>query len=185
MFAKEVEIRLPARRSWVTFQPDDIDTTTVSATIPSFTTAKILVHFKGKFDKKVTKTTDSVCKIENAILRGSYNCSQAARANISCTILGKDTMTTIQCDHQYFTVPCSCEGAPSTLLLRFTTARVRQMCDVSCGSNSTTFELTGILQWTRTIQGSPLRVIKGESAVAIDKKSGSSTPSVDVDKTMN
>ncbi|VDP14119.1 unnamed protein product [Heligmosomoides polygyrus] len=79
--------------------------------------------------------------------------------------MGEDTMATVQCDEQYFAVPCNRHGTTSTLLLRFTTARVRQTCEVSCGLTPTTFELTGILKWTRTIHGSALRVINGESSL--------------------
>ncbi|KAK5970736.1 hypothetical protein GCK32_015164 [Trichostrongylus colubriformis] len=74
-------------------------------------------------------------------------------------------MESIKCGNQYFTIPCNREGATSTLLLRFQAARVRQTCEVSCGATNTTFEITGILQWTRTIHGSAMRIINGESNV--------------------
>uniref|UniRef100_A0A0N4YNY6 CCHC-type domain-containing protein n=1 Tax=Nippostrongylus brasiliensis TaxID=27835 RepID=A0A0N4YNY6_NIPBR len=165
IFETEVENRLPARRPWVTFAASEHDPTTITATMPSFLTAELLVHMRDKFDKTVVKRIDSVSKVENAMVQGCYNCPQGATASISCTTNGEETIATIRCEDQFFTVPCRRQGAPSTLVFSSTTARIRRTCKVTCGSTSTTFELAGILQWVRTIHGTASRLIKGESTL--------------------
>ncbi|WKY06902.1 hypothetical protein Q1695_006801 [Nippostrongylus brasiliensis] len=165
IFSENIENRFPIRRPWITFTASKDDPTTTVAEIPSFTTAELIVHLRDQFDKTVTVVTDSVCTISNSIARGCYHCSQGATAEVSCTTNGNDTMATVQCEDLVFTIPCHQKGAISSLRFSHTSARVRKTCKVSCGTTETTFEITGILQWVRTIHGSTLKVISGESSV--------------------
>ncbi|KAK6030756.1 hypothetical protein OSTOST_03102 [Ostertagia ostertagi] len=161
VFEKVIENRLPVRRPWISFT--QAKENSVTAIIPTSTTAEILIHLREEFEKTVSVVSESICKVENSIAKGCYYCPQGAEVHISCTTNGPPTMATIQCAELYFTVPCKQEGAQSTLQFSHTTARVYKQCAVTCGSVATSFEITGILQWTRTIQGSALRILAGES----------------------
>ncbi|KAK6743256.1 hypothetical protein RB195_010486 [Necator americanus] len=57
IFKTEVENRLPARRPWINSAAARHDPSTLSAPIPSFLTAELLVHVIDKFDKTVIKLT--------------------------------------------------------------------------------------------------------------------------------
>ncbi|KAK6018122.1 zinc knuckle [Ostertagia ostertagi] len=165
VFSNEIENRLPIRRPWITFTTTREDPTTVVALIPSFITAEILIHLREEFDKTVRMVTDSICTVPNSIAKGCYLCPQGAFAEITCNTEDNPTMATITCDDQSFTIPCKREGATSTLRFTHKSARLMKRCKVSCGSSEKTFEITGILQWIRTIHGSTLKVISGESSV--------------------
>lgn len=164
-FEKELENRLPVRRPWITFTKSKENPTTVTAMIPAFTTTEVLIHLKETFEKTVTSVSDSICKVENAIAKGCYHCPQGAQVQISCATNGAPTMATIQCEDQFYTVPCKQQGAQSILRFSHPAARVRKQCSVACGTVKTSFEITGILQWVRTIHGSVTRILAGESKV--------------------
>ncbi|KAK5986214.1 hypothetical protein GCK32_016755 [Trichostrongylus colubriformis] len=165
VFESEVENRLPIRRPWLNFYAAKDDPSTVAATVPSLVTAELLVHLKDRFDKTVTKVTESVCKVNNAILQGCYSCPQGAIASITCFTNGEPTIASIRCHDHIFTTPCHHEGTSSTIIYSSEKARVHQECEVSCGTTITKFELTGVLQWTRTIHGTMKRIVNGESNV--------------------
>ncbi|KAK6018268.1 hypothetical protein OSTOST_16157, partial [Ostertagia ostertagi] len=155
----EVENRFPVLRPWITFKPSEHDSTIPTAYVPALTTAEFIIHTKERFNKVVTDVTDSVCRVNNAIAKGCYQCPQGAESKIVCTTDGRPVMASIRCDDTHFTVPCSPEGTESTLRFVHTLARMRKVCDVNCGSTTTTFEITGILQWTRTIHGSAKKIL--------------------------
>ncbi|KAK6048640.1 hypothetical protein COOONC_13855 [Cooperia oncophora] len=94
-----------------------------------------------------------------------YHCTQGAVATILCYSEREYTMASITCDDATFTVPCHPTGAISTLRFSFTRAQIRQQCVTTCGTTKTTFELTGILYWTRTLRTTAERVIAGQSTV--------------------
>ncbi|VDO48844.1 unnamed protein product [Haemonchus placei] len=94
---------------------------------------------KERFNKVVTDVTNSVCRVNNAIAKGCCECPQGAGSKIVCSSEGHPTMASIRCDGTYFTVPCS-PGVESTLRLMHTLARLRKICDVNCGSTTTTFK---------------------------------------------
>uniref|UniRef100_A0A7I4Y1F9 Phlebovirus_G2 domain-containing protein n=1 Tax=Haemonchus contortus TaxID=6289 RepID=A0A7I4Y1F9_HAECO len=146
VFDNEIQNRFPVRRPWITFKPSEHDPTTATAHVPTFTTAEFIILTKGRFNKVVTDVTNSVCRVNNAIAKGCYQCSQGAESKVVCTSDGHHTMASIRCDDTYFTVPCSPEGVESTLRFMHTLARLRKICDVNCGPTTTTFEITGILQ---------------------------------------
>ncbi|EYC20099.1 hypothetical protein Y032_0023g869 [Ancylostoma ceylanicum] len=163
IFEKQIENRFPIRRPWITFT--SAEKGTVRAIIPMFTTAEILIQSKDHFEHAVTAVSDSVCTVENSIAKGCYSCPQGAVAEISCSTNGAPTMATIQCEELFFTVPCKQEGARSILRFHHMSARVRKQCAVSCGTVQTTFEVTGILRWVRTIHGAALTILAGESTI--------------------
>ncbi|KAK5985524.1 hypothetical protein GCK32_010128 [Trichostrongylus colubriformis] len=165
VFSKEIENRFPVRRPWISLTIAKENPTTVVAQIPSFITAEILIHLREEFDKTVRMVTDSICTVSNSIAKGCYLCPQDAFTEITCTTEDKPTMATVTCDDQSFTIPCKREGATSTLHFMHKSARLMKQCKVSCGGSEKTFEITGILQWVRTIHGSTVKVISGESSV--------------------
>ncbi|PIO75230.1 hypothetical protein TELCIR_02740 [Teladorsagia circumcincta] len=165
IFENEVQNRFPVLRPWITFKPLEHDPTIATAYVPTFTTAEFIIHTKERFNKVVTDVTNSVCRVNNAIAKGCYQCPQGAESKIVCTTDGLPVMASIRCDDTHFTVPCSPEGAESTLRFVHTLARMRKVCDVNCGSTTTTFEITGILQWTRTIHSSAKKILMGESTL--------------------
>ncbi|KAK5964383.1 hypothetical protein GCK32_010050 [Trichostrongylus colubriformis] len=165
IFTRDIETRFPIHRPWITFTPSKTNRASVTAEIPSFTTAEFVIHLTDHVDKTVTMVTDSVCTIPNSIAQGCYNCPQGATAQVTCTTDGNDTMATVQCGDLFFTIPCNRKGAISTLRFSHASARVKKECKVSCGKSETIFEITGILQWIRTIHGSTLKILAGESSV--------------------
>ncbi|KAK6026676.1 zinc knuckle [Ostertagia ostertagi] len=164
-FENRLENRFPIRRPWITLTHTVSHPKTVEATIPMFTTAEVLIHFKDKYDTTVTDATDAICSVKNSIAKGCYKCPQGAVAPISCTTNGASTLATVRCEDEIFTVPCKQEGAPSVLQFNHDSARIHKKCVISCGSIQNTFEITGILQWVRTIHSSALKVLAGESNV--------------------
>ncbi|KAK5982288.1 hypothetical protein GCK32_016815, partial [Trichostrongylus colubriformis] len=165
VFENELENRLPARRPWVLFEQSKEDRSSVTATIPSFVSVELIIHLKDKFTKTTTTVTDATCKVTDAIVQGCYQCPQGAFAEVTCRTNGKDTMATVRCKDDFFTIPCNVTGHTSTIIFRATTARISRICEVECGSTSTTFELTGTLKWVRTIHESVSRIINGRSNV--------------------
>ncbi|VDL69537.1 unnamed protein product [Nippostrongylus brasiliensis] len=165
IFERSVENRFPIRRPWITFVPAKNDKTSVEATIPRSTTAEILIHLKEEFEKTATTVSESICKVENSIAKGCYSCPQGAEAEVSCTTDGANTMATIRCADLYFTIPCDKKGVRSILRFSHDRARVHKQCAASCGTTEKTFEITGILQWTRTIHESALKILAGESQI--------------------
>ncbi|KAK6015372.1 hypothetical protein OSTOST_19203 [Ostertagia ostertagi] len=112
-FENRLENRFPIRRPWITLTHTVSHPKTVEATIPMFTTAEVLIHFKDKYDTTVTDATDAICSVKNSIAKGCYKCPQGAVAPISCTTNGASTLATVRCEDEIFTVPCKQEGAPS------------------------------------------------------------------------
>ncbi|KAK6031097.1 zinc knuckle, partial [Ostertagia ostertagi] len=165
VFSKEIENRFPIRRPWITFATAKDDASAVVAWIPSFTTTELLIHLKEEFDNTIKMVTDSICTVPNSIAKGCYHCPQGATAEVTCTTNGNATMATVVCEEQSFTIPCQGTGSTSTLRFTHSSARVMKNCTVSCGTAETTFEITGVLQWVRTIYGSATKVINSESNV--------------------
>ncbi|KAK6017595.1 zinc knuckle [Ostertagia ostertagi] len=133
VFSKEIENRFPIRRPWITFTTAKEDSTAVVAQIPSFTTAELLIHLKEEFDKTIRVITNSICTVPDSVAKGCYQCLQGASAKVTCTTNGDNTMATITCDDQTFTVPCHKEGYTSTLRFTHSSARLMKRCNVSCG----------------------------------------------------
>uniref|UniRef100_A0A7I4YBT1 Phlebovirus_G2 domain-containing protein n=1 Tax=Haemonchus contortus TaxID=6289 RepID=A0A7I4YBT1_HAECO len=165
VFTKEIENRFPIRRPWITFATEEHDAASVVARIPSFTTTELLIHLKEEFDNTIKMVTDSICTVPNSIAKGCYHCPQGASAEVTCTTNGNQTMATVICEEQSFTIPCQGTGSTSTLRFTHSSARVKKNCTVSCGTTETAFEITGVLQWVRTIHGSAMKVINSESNV--------------------
>ncbi|KAK6038314.1 hypothetical protein COOONC_24180 [Cooperia oncophora] len=138
---------------------------TVRAIVSSLSTAELLLTIKEDFDTTEKEVTDTICTIKDSTIHGCYHCTQGAVATILCYSEKEYTMASITCDDATFTVPCHPTGAISTLRFSFTRAQIRQQCVTTCGTTKTTFELTGILYWTRTLRTTAERVIAGQSTV--------------------
>ncbi|KAL6724041.1 hypothetical protein Aduo_018975 [Ancylostoma duodenale] len=72
-------------------------------------------------------------------------------------------MAAIQCNDTAFTVPCSPRGSPSSLRFSLSKAQVQLQCTSSCGTVKKTFEVAGVLFWTKTILTTAEKIIAGES----------------------
>ncbi|KAK6059720.1 hypothetical protein COOONC_02627 [Cooperia oncophora] len=162
-FTKEIGSRFPIRRPWITFTADT--TKKVTAHIPSLVAAEVFVQLREKFERTVKVVTDERCMVPNSVAKGCYRCLQGAEAEIYCTTDGNSTMATVQCDEEYFTIPCTPSGATTIWRFSHPSAKVKKECQVSCGSTTTRFEITGILQWVRTLSGAAARIAQGESNV--------------------
>ncbi|KAK6033008.1 hypothetical protein OSTOST_00801 [Ostertagia ostertagi] len=155
LFHDRIEARLPIRRPWIAFEQIKNNG---QAIIPSLVTAEILVHVKGDVDLMVKETSDAVCMVPDAIVKAG------AVAELRCSST-QTTKAIVQCENNYFTVPCSPQGDKWKIRSSHTQARVRLNCSVTCGTTKTYFEVTGILKWTRTLHHTIRSVISGENIV--------------------
>ncbi|ETN83273.1 hypothetical protein NECAME_07461 [Necator americanus] len=163
VFYDEIKNRLPVRRPWISFEA--VRNTEVIAKIPTLVTAELLVTFKRDVTAAIEEVTDSTCTISNTIAQGCYHCTQGAVSNVTCTSTKQATRAAIRCDDKHFTVPCSPEGTTSQIRFTHTQARLKLKCTVSFGTRETSFEISEILRWVRTIYETVKRIIDGESIV--------------------
>ncbi|KAK5981620.1 hypothetical protein GCK32_014925 [Trichostrongylus colubriformis] len=165
-FTAHLENRLPIRPPWITFEESHSDPDiSVQATIPNLSTAEVLVTVNDEFDMTVKEVTDSICKVESTEIAGCYHCPQGAVAEIICTSEEDEAVAEIRCEGYTFAVPCTSEGASSSLRFNFQYAQIHLSCTSACGTTKTTFKISGILHWTRTIYTTAERILAGESNI--------------------
>lgn len=165
LFHGRLENRMPVRQPWISFEKSVSDNTSVTAVIPTLVTSELIVRIKEDIYIAKKEVTDTTCTIPNTIIRGCYRCGQGAVAELECTSNAEETRAEVRCQDHFFSVPCSADGRKSEIRFALTTARVGLECFVSCGQRATRFEITGILNWVRTIEGSIVRILKGENTI--------------------
>ncbi|VDL69862.1 unnamed protein product [Nippostrongylus brasiliensis] len=144
---------------------DPLNNTGVTAKIPTLVTAEILLTLKGDVTTTIKDVSDSTCVIPNSIAQGCYQCVQGEVANVTCTSDNQPTRANVRCSDKLFTIPCSPEGVTSQIRFTHMQARLKLQCTVICGRKETTFEITGILQWVRTIHETMRRIINGQITI--------------------
>ncbi|KAK6054017.1 hypothetical protein COOONC_08477 [Cooperia oncophora] len=165
LFEKQLENRLPVRHPWVFFDKSRRDPSSVSALIPTLVTAELLVTVKEDINMITKEVSNMTCTIGNAMAQGCYRCGQGAVSEVTCFSNHGATRAEIHCADLHFSVPCSQDGEKSEIRFSYNSARVLLRCISLCGSTPTHFEITGILKWTRTIEASVKRIIKGETSI--------------------
>ncbi|KAK6030577.1 hypothetical protein OSTOST_03283 [Ostertagia ostertagi] len=141
----------------------------VEARIPTMTTSEIILTVDEDLETELS-IEDTKCRVDNALLIGCYKCSKGAVAQVTCRS-SKPTLAEIICDQTSFTIKCNERGQQSSLLFSFSQARVHMTCSVSCGSEITKFELSGILKFTQTAQAMANYWVKG-TRWRVGKKDG-------------
>ncbi|KAK6017718.1 zinc knuckle, partial [Ostertagia ostertagi] len=145
-FHDQLDRRLPVRRPWITFRATFNNS--VAALIPSLVTAEILLTFKGEVNTTIKELSDTLCTIPNTVVYGCYQCTQGAVAEVSCSS-SDPTRAVVNCDENYFTVPCGPQGERTQMRFSRTEARIRIHCSVTCGA-----------------RGSVRNIIEGESSIS-------------------
>ncbi|KAK5979541.1 hypothetical protein GCK32_011489 [Trichostrongylus colubriformis] len=164
-FRNQLENRLPIRQPWGGFEVSEKHKNSVKARISRMVTAELLVTIKENIHLVMKETTNALCRIPNALATGCYNCKQGAVAELTCTSNTEHTKAIVRCEEYQFSTTCTEKGEKSEFRFSSTVARVKLRCTVSCGSTTTKFEVTGILNWVRTIRESVRRIAKGETTV--------------------
>ncbi|KAK5973797.1 hypothetical protein GCK32_014252 [Trichostrongylus colubriformis] len=170
IFTKDIGSRFPIRRPWITFTANT--SKGVTAHIPSLVAAEVFVQLRERFERTEKIVTNEKCTITDTVAKGCYRCPQGAAVEIYCTTDGNATIATVRCDEEYFTIPCTPNGTKSIWRFSHSSAKVRKECQVSCGKTTTRFEITGILQWVRTLSGIADRIAQGESNVQRNDTTG-------------
>ncbi|VDL69612.1 unnamed protein product [Nippostrongylus brasiliensis] len=163
-FYGKIQHRLPILRPWVLLEKSAA-TDSVRAKILTLVTAELLVTLEEDVVETVKEITDPTCTVPNTTAQGCYHCIQGAVANVTCTS-DRPTRASINCDEHYFTVSCTPHGNPTQLRFTHSNARLKMLCSVSCGTKTTEFGITGILQWVNTIQETLRRITEGKSNIS-------------------
>ncbi|VDL80653.1 unnamed protein product [Nippostrongylus brasiliensis] len=125
----------------------------VMASVDQEISAEVVIRMKENIDEAVLDTIDDVCEVPNTHIYGCYSSKKGARATVQCSSTTASLSAEVRCDKNVFTIPCSPNSEGSVLRFLLSTARVRLICSVTCGSRNTTFEITGILKYIHTLQG--------------------------------
>ncbi|EPB66843.1 integrase core domain protein [Ancylostoma ceylanicum] len=127
-------------------------------------TAEFIVRIKDRFET-ISIASDAVCTIEDTHCIGCYNCAKGAQAAVLCKSSTPEERAELRCGAQAFTVPCSLQGTESVLSFLSSKARFHATCSVQCGKTQSTFEITGILRYTGSLDMAARRLLNGESEI--------------------
>ncbi|KAK6062023.1 hypothetical protein COOONC_00306 [Cooperia oncophora] len=119
----------------------------VQASVSKMVTSEIVLNLDNEYATNIL-VDEAICRVSNAVLTGCYNCAKGAQARIICRS-SRPAQAEIVCSDASFVVPCNVDGVESLLRFSFTKARINSRCSVSCGPVLSTFEIGGILKFTR------------------------------------
>ncbi|VDO88949.1 unnamed protein product, partial [Heligmosomoides polygyrus] len=141
---RNIEDVLPVTRPSLRIAADP--RTDVTATVDQGVSAELILNVQETVDSSLVDFTDEQCLIDNVHIIGCYSCNKGALAEIRCRSTKGTVSAEIDCGIESFTTLCSPTTEISKLRFMLNHAQVWMRCSVRCGSNSTFFEVTGILK---------------------------------------
>lgn len=94
------------------------------------------------------KSTDkNTCTLTVSAFGGCYSCVTGAQMDFICRTDFGDAIGIVTCPSTTLSIKCHTEAVTQRILMKFTTANIKETCTVICPAGKTTFEVEGTLAY--------------------------------------